>query len=295
MSTHPKALIFGATGAVATATALAASQHFPVVLAMRDPTKPLDPRIAHLPRVAADLTDAASVAHAAASTHATAVFLYVVSADLAPALAALHGTRVSRVVLLSSFGLQRYASAADAQEGNVIEAKHARAEVALAATGLPHTCVRPAYFASNVFQSAADMRRGEVLVPEGDPAWDFITPEDIGAVCAARLGAEGLETMPLAGPRRIRMTEAWEILKRETGLELKITKVPMQRWLETREGMPQPVRDALGEVFGRDWLGEPGVFETSSGNVRKYAGKEPMQFDEWVRIHKGEILAVVGK
>ena len=195
-------IVFGPTGHVGSAVALSAHAFgaAKVVLAMRDPTKPvpgLTPTAEAdssraFERVRADLLDAESVRAAAASTGATRAFVYLAHGSpdhMRAALEALKAGGVQFVVFLSTGNLRSAAGDEIEYLKTVPPSEltlwlHAQVEINLHEVfgrhGEGYVAVRSGFFARNAFWWKSAVPRGEVKLFAPELKMDWITPSDIG-------------------------------------------------------------------------------------------------------------------
>ena len=283
-----KVIIFGASGAVGKAAALEAHRRGAnVTLALRDVSKTIA-GLPDLPRVKADLTDPASIREAIRTSGATTAFVYTMD-GMEPTFEALKESGVDYVVLLSSWTI--YPDDVEkAATSHAIPAKHAKAEIALKASGLKYSAIRARYFASNlVFESAA-IKKGQVDILNPDGVNDYIAPEDIGTVSGAKLFSEP-EIVPIIGAKLLTEREAWKIIANELNCPIKINEVDYDEFVN---GHNIPRHFAVSLATGTTYPDEIKYPLELRGvgleNVRKYAGKDPMTFEEWVKIHRKEFL-----
>ncbi|KAF2734047.1 NAD(P)-binding protein [Polyplosphaeria fusca] len=298
MSTN--VLVFGATGAVGSATAIEAhNRGAHVHLALRDTSKPLhklsasDEKAGNYTRIAADLSDASSVTAAVKQSSATAAFVYTMHMApdaMASTFAALKDAGVTYVVLLSSFSVAEPASATDMS--SFIPGVHARAEMALQDSGLDAAMLRPAYFASNLFAYAQGVKKGrvEVFVPKA--VFDYVVPGDIGRVAGGLLvERKARGGLYLHGPQLRPVREAVGVLGRVVGREVEVEEIGEEAFKKSMGHLPGVVVDSLTvslkamqdkpvEVF---WSGHEEAVE----NIRRFGGAKPTTLEEWAEEVKG--------
>ncbi|KAL9107978.1 MAG: hypothetical protein Q9227_007193 [Pyrenula ochraceoflavens] len=314
------AIVFGPTGGVGsvvarTAHELGASK---VILAMRDPQKAIpslndleQQKIGAFERVQADLMQPETVRSAVEKTSAKNAFIYASfgSQDgMRGTIEALKSGGVDFVVMLSSFGVQ--GSAKDVQQSQLVPFAHARVEVNLEEVfGKGHfIAVRPCWFTSNIQWSTKQLVNGnkqvKILYPDVD--FDWICPEDIGGVSAALLvkgpsevkSADGQSTVVyLCGPQLLSQKEAASRFAKKAGMELNILGVDEEegKQMYVAGGMPEPVANYLvanqtKRVQGEYTLYEDPIYGEARGNVQRFTGKEPMQFDEWLDRHHAMLI-----
>ncbi len=311
-----KVIVFGPTGGVGSAAALAAQQRgAKVILAMRNPKKPvpgLSPeyeREAGFERVQADLAQPDTVHAAVSVTGAKRAFIYLVPnapGNMRSTVAALKSAGIEFVVFLSTFTIRSDQDLRSIPPDDAITWGHAQVEIALNDIFGPSgsVAVRPGYFATNTFRFKEMVRQGEVKIPYPDLKWDWITPWDIGAVSGALLvkGSQALEgvgkqtAVPILGPQFVSERDAVGIIGRVIGKEVKVTQVSREEGLEILRGrgIPESVAENLLSVMGKLAEGELLTPEYSPdnakavGSVLKYTGKEPTTLQEWAEENKQE-------
>ncbi|KAJ1559328.1 hypothetical protein HK405_011059 [Cladochytrium tenue] len=302
-------IVFGATGEVgkrAAATAAGPLHGLDVVLAVRNPDKPVDANIAHLRRLQADLADPASVERAAAAAGAVAAFVYVVfdAADgMAGVFRALRSAGVEHVVLLSSSSITHElqllgdgAGLADVPASEKIAYLHARAEAAaLAVPGLAVTALRPGSFASN---TAAAWRPqiqhyGRVALAYPDVPMAHIASADIGDVAAAALAvahpAAGSHTVvDLVGGSKVTSREAVAIVARALGREIAVDELSEAEYVQRFSAwVPAAALQVSMKLFRLLQEGQHD-FESPeyAKNVQTWAGHPAMTYADWLEANK---------
>tara|TARA_R110002003_G_scaffold45_20_gene3657 strand:- start:17586 stop:18497 length:912 start_codon:yes stop_codon:yes gene_type:complete len=299
MSSPKSVLVFGPTGGVGSSAAHTAHRlGVHVYLAMRDTNKSIpglsNPQDGYT-RVQADLSDPKSLTSAVHKSGAKAAFAYVLhqSPDpMASSFAALKDAGIEYVVLLSSYTVKGDPSAPE-NHLDFIGALHAKTEMALKESGLRYTALRPAFFNTNVFWNLADIKKGYVELLYPDIQFDFIAPSDIGIVAATVLIQQPQEShLLLCGPELLTQYQAYGIVGKVLGKEIKVKALSEQEWRDKLSYMPKPVLDTLAkgmrdshegvDAYKDEWYNE-GV-----GNLKKWTkgqggGKE---FGEWVAENK---------
>ncbi|KAJ4245984.1 hypothetical protein NW762_013728 [Fusarium torreyae] len=318
-SSTPKIIIFGAAGAVGRAAALEAeSRGAQVTLAMRDIDKPIPELIPEVEkqrnfkRIQADLSDPTSIQRAVSDSQATAAFTYILPSaqdGLLATFEAMKDAGITYVVLLSSYTIYQFGDAKSALEGsNAISALHAKAELALAKSGLPYTALRPMYFASNIktLEDWEIIRNGSLEVGYPDAAFDYVAPEDVGTIAGARLveppPSSGVHEVPICGPELVVQRDAWGIVSKTLGISFKIEELDVEglRGKFAKKGWPQPLVEA-NVVYvvnvARDplYIYPTELYQEGSTSHKRYTGKEPTKFSTWVERHKDELLSGEGR
>ncbi|KAL2813727.1 hypothetical protein BJX63DRAFT_213640 [Aspergillus granulosus] len=311
-----KVLVFGPTGGVGSIVARTAHSHgAKVFLAMRDTSKSIpglapteEQKSNRYERIQADLTQPDSVRAAASKTGATYAFIYAAlgaSPDHMRSTAeALRAGGIEHVVLLSSSAVQ--GNIRTIQPSNYIGYEHAQVEVSLEDVFGPqgYVAVRPAFFASNSFwwqkQIVEDK---EVKWAFPDLKFDFIAPEDIGAVCGTILaGAAGGEyegPVILFGPEEdLTVAGAIEVIANAIKQPVKVTKISLDEHVQTlvsKSGLPEPLANVLTSNFARlnerqATVDEP-LDPEIKANVERYLKRPAMRFVEWAERNKDKFEA----
>lgn len=304
MSSTQKAIVFGPTGAVGRTAALEARRRGAhVYLAMRDTSKAisgLNFLDTGYTRVQADLSDPASLTRAVEESSATTAFVYCLFTGhnhMASSFAALKDAGIKYVVLLSSFKVAQNARETDMDD--FVAAGHAKIEIALEESGLAYAAVRPAYFNSNVLWNLNEIKSGEVGLLYSDVKFDYLAPEDIGAVCGAILVEPSFQkpdrdrgrskAFYLCGPELLSQQHAHKILAQRLNREIKIKEISEKAWMEKYSYMPSPALEALLKGLRSSHEGYDmyeRMYENAVSNVKKYKEAEPMKFEEWVEANK---------
>lgn len=300
MPSSRSAIIFGAAGGVGSSVALYGQQEgLQINLAMRDTTKPIS-KLDGVPafRVHADLTDPESIKKAVSLTKAELAFVYVVHGSkdgMKSAFEALKESGIKFAVLLSSAGVEGNADKVPPSE--IVPYIHARAEISLNENfGENGVAVRPAHFASNALFSRNGVLEGEVKLPNPDGVCDWISPDDIGHVCALIL-ARGSTTrvVGLFGPEQLSIRNAFGLIGNATGKDIKITKLTKEQLVESSQAMGLS-KEAAAWFYDTlngpraDVRSTPGYTE-NVGNVQKWTGKPAIKFEQWVEENKGLFMA----
>ncbi|KAI3394090.1 hypothetical protein diail_3214 [Diaporthe ilicicola] len=311
---YDNVIVFGPTGAVGGASALEASKRGAKVwLAMRNTSKAINEipedveKAGKFERVQADLTDLASVEAAIKKSGAKAAYLYLIFGQpdhMRASLKALKDAGVEYVVFLSSVSVRPGKDLRSFTPERFIGYSHASVELTLEETGFPHvTVLRPAVFASNHYnmeldRSAKPLRTNIVYE---DALMDNIVPSDIGAVGGAVLverPSNGKEIIYLCGPELITLKEIWATIKRVTGRDdIDATPLGEEEWLaKMTQHVPLPVAKEvlLGQEECRDPEGmlSRSDFQQAVANIKKFSGREPTKFEDYVKAHKAEWQAV---
>ncbi|KAL6248841.1 hypothetical protein RBB50_003904 [Rhinocladiella similis] len=303
---YDNVIVFGPSGGVGSAAALYAhSLGAKVWLAMRDTTKAisgLTPEQEHqspgaFTRIQADLSDASSVANAVRQSGAKAAFTYASRDASAMQLAAkaMKDAGLEYVVLLSSSALQQISDLRAVERADFIPFMHAQAELAIEDAGLALTAVRPGYFASNPVNNELDRSQSPArvrLFRADHNLFDPVDPEDIGRVCGSVLvsrPSQGQkELVYVQGPEIMSNSDLWKTVLDVTGENIDIQNVNKEEYVQMMaKKMPMPVAQYLAGLQEQDGeRHDMALYEETRGNVKKYTGREPALFADYVARHK---------
>ncbi len=159
-----------------------------------------------------------------------------------------------------------------------------REELALEASGLRWSVVRPSWFAQNFTEgSFAEMVRAGVLaLPAGEGAEPFIDAEDIAAVAARLLVDPALDgrAYDLSGPEALTFEQAAKTLGTALGRELRYVDVDSRQWQEqaVAGGLPAQYAQFLAamlEGIGKGWDAH------LSDGVPTVLGRPARSFAQW--------------
>ena len=250
--------VSGNTGSVVASTLLAAKQ--PVRVIVRDAAKGAAWTARGAEVAIADVGDQAALAKALAGAKAAYVLLPPPAwgqgglvADRAAKIAAIAGAvraaRPGHVVLLSSVGANHAAGTGPIKDLRALE--HA-----LAATGVPSTFLRAAYFMDNWASMITGAVDGGALyygAPEG-LAFAQVATEDIGKTAAKLLveaAPAGTRVVELAGPKAYTTADAAAAIAKASGRPVKAVTVPIAGVVQAVVGMgaSQEFADGMGELI----------------------------------------------
>ncbi|KAF9774555.1 hypothetical protein IL306_007419 [Fusarium sp. DS 682] len=310
-----KAIIFGATGAVGRAAALEAqSRGAQVTLAMRNTRKPIPgftperERKRGFTHVQADLSDPKSVERAISGSGATVAFSYILfeaEDGLLKTYKAMKRAGITHVVLLSSFCVSENGGAKPSSEADeILAVVHGKAELALAESGIAYTVIRPAYFSSNIqmLEDWEEVKSGQLELAHPDAPFDYLAPEDVGALAGARIVEPpptlGELIITQCGPELMSQRKAWKVVSEGLDLDIAIKEISSDEHSEKlrERGFPEPmIKSAVERLadLARDptSLYKPDTYKEASMNFRKYTGRQPTTFAAWVGKHREELLA----
>lgn len=299
-------IVFGPTGNNGSVAAQTAHQNGAKVwLAMRDPSKaipgltPAAEKAGNYSRVQADLSKPDTVAAAVKTAGATRAFIYVAQGTpdyMKGTAEALKAAGVEFVVLLSSSTIG-HTPHADVPPSEFIPYTHARLEVTLDEVYGPdgYVAVRPGGFATNLLRQREGIRAGEVKMYGPGFKIDCITPVDLGGVIGTILAEgprDGQRKVFVYGPQILSQKQGLEIIGEVLGKEVKVSGIVAEEALAQylAKGAPKPMAEymirSLGdtdpELEDGSWLAH---YKEGMENVKKYTGKPPTGFREWVEAN----------
>ncbi|MGW2635426.1 NAD(P)H-binding protein [Streptomyces sp. NPDC001348] len=222
--------------------------------------------------VAADLGDPESLRPALEG--AEAVFLLVAGEDPQGLVGAVKAAGVRRLVLLSSQG---------AGTRPQVYAHAARFEAAVRESGPEWTVLRSGGLASNAFAWAEPVRlHRTAAAPFGDVGLPFVDPDDVAAVAAAVLRAEGAEhagaTYTLTGPAPTTPRERVAALATALGEPVRfVEQTREEAEAQMSAFMPPPVVAGTLALLGAPLPEEQQV----SPDMERVLGRAPRTFAQW--------------
>ena len=223
-----------------------------------------------------DWYDAATHAPALAGVDRVHVIPPAGRLDHAPHVAAFleaaRAARVARVVLMTARGV-------DVSDAIPLRQN----ELALQASGLPHTILRPSWFMQNFTEGAflpgAD---GVIAAPAGDGPTPFVDAEDIADVAVAALTGDGHagEVYELSGPEALTWARAAELLGAHAGRPLTFVDVDPDDWMAgaAGAGLPADYAGMMAQLFGAVRAGHEAPL---SDGIRRALGREPRSLAEF--------------
>jgi uncharacterized protein YbjT (DUF2867 family) len=170
-----------------------------------------------------------------------------------------------------------------------IQRSHAVLDDYLAASGVPHSILRPAVFDSTLVAQTAPSVRATGSWTGSAPAGriPFIDPTDVSRSALAVL--TGPETWhgdrDLTGPELLSYPDVARILAATLGTGVRYEPRPADdlRALLRGQGQPGP---AIEVALARDAATEAGENEHLSGHVERLTGRRPAPLAEYLRQHK---------
>jgi len=167
-------------------------------------------------------------------------------------------------------------------------ANHGKIEQALAASGVPHTLLRPNDFMQNSFGWAAMIQDdGRVYAPNADAQISSVDVRDIAAVAVAALTQEGHEgkTYELTGPEGLTRREQVAKVAAATGRDIELVPVSNEQARDSmlEAGYPEFAVGGLYELF--EHVYDPGYAAGLQPGVREATGEEPRSWEDFARDH----------
>ncbi len=228
--------------------------------------------------VAFDLGDPATFGPAL--NGAQRVFLYAATDELGPFLDAARAAGGPHVVLLSS------SSVVDQNAtSNPIAQHHHHLEDAIATSGLPHTFLRPGYFASNALRWAGSVRATRsVSLAYPEAVLDPIHELDIADVAVAALSGDGLigRAPVLTGPENLTQRQQVQTISSALGEPVDLVELtPDAARDQMAQALPLPIVDTLLRLLA----GAVGQGSELTDEVQTITGHPPHPFTDWAHDH----------
>lgn len=296
-------IVFGAAGAVASAAAARAKKlGANVWLSVRQAEIEALDTITELeeargyPRVIADLTEPSTIAEAVKKSCANTAFLYTIFAcqdGMRPIFKALKDAGITYVVLLSSYAVKDPPSSMKMTEGSSWH--HAQAEIALQSVGLDAAVLRPMYFCSNLFLVAHGAKHGVIQLFRPTTIFDFIVPDDIGAVAGGLLATrEYSGVMLLNGPELMTMENAFKVIAKARNNKIEIKSIDEATFKNNMAHLPNvDLHSLIANHIEYSTKPREELFPNhaaAADNLRKFGG-QATRLTEWAR--GGELLSMV--
>ena len=156
-------------------------------------------------------------------------------------------------------------------------------ELALAASGLEHTILRPSWFMQNFSEGAfAPDPAGIVAAPAGDGPTPFVDAEDIADVAVAALTGAGHagEVYELSGPEALTWAQALELLAVHAGRPLTFVDVEPDAWVAgaAGAGLPADYAGMMAMLFAAVRDGREAAL---SDGIQRALGRGPRSVAEF--------------
>jgi NAD(P)H dehydrogenase (quinone) len=167
-------------------------------------------------------------------------------------------------------------STSDRSRG-LVQRLHAEIESYLAASGVPHTSLRPALFQSTLLSFAPEIRDHGVWVSSAPTARNpFVHPEDVSDAALAALLNPGFQnkTYELMGPQLLTYREVADLFAAELGRPVRYVALPVaqHRMILMQRGLSPQLIDLL---LSRDEAGEAGENARLTDHVQALTGHPP--------------------
>jgi uncharacterized protein YbjT (DUF2867 family) len=279
-------LVTGASGTVGShVLRLLASGGTPVRAMTRDPARVPD-SLPGVEVVQADFDDPTSLVRALAGVDA--VFLLTAPPTPTPRhdLSMLETARaagVTRVVKLSAIGTGELDG-----DGGTVGVHHLEAELAVRASGIAWTVLRPSTFASNALWWADAISSGDPISNmTGTGTQGVVDSRDVAAVAVEALvsPAHSGRTYTLTGPDLLSVPGQAELLGRVLGLSVRTVDLALDaaRAQMLASGMDSVMVDVI--VTGSAWV-RAGHNAIITDDVADVLGRPPTSFEAWSRDHR---------
>ena len=160
------------------------------------------------------------------------------------------------------------------------------AERAVQGSGAEWTVVRPTWFQQNFAEESFlrdPVRRGEMVIPQGDGLEPFISAEDIADVAVAALTEDGHagQVYELSGPRLISWAEVAGAVARATERDITCRFVSRDEYVADAvgHGIPAEIAESVATLFG--WIAQGHNAHLSDG-VQRVLGREPRDLADYI-------------
>ena len=196
---------------------------------------------------------------------------------LDPVIQAARQQKVKRLVLMTAMGV----NFSD-------EIPLRKAELALEASGIPHTILRPNWFMQNFnsYWIGGILAQGKVLLNAGQAKVTFIDARDIAAVAAKTLLTDGPnQVFDLTGSESLDHAQAAKILSDVTGKSIVYESITAEAMLKGLTGAGLPVDYSQVLVAMLSGL-SAGHASHDTGAVKKILGRDPITFRKYAEDYR---------
>jgi uncharacterized protein YbjT (DUF2867 family) len=234
--------------------------------------------------VPSDFGDPATMQEAAKGTRSA--FLYTPEVSLSGPLAeAVVSAGVTHAVLLSSAAVAKVLN-----DDNPVARRHRAFEMAMAATGLDLTILRPDTFASNALQWAAPIRRDAIVrLPFPRAMRNPIHECDIAAAAVSALCDPLLHAgraYSLTGPEVLTQAEQVRAIAEVVGHDIVLRELSPQEalaeWTSGERALPPAVAQRLIDYLEKSVTVVPAL----SADLARVVGRPARTFSAWCRDHR---------
>lgn len=193
---------------------------------------------------------------------------------------------VGHVVLLSVAG---------AESNRLVP--HHRVEQHLARAGVPHTILRPGFFADNLLSSyARDIEQGRLYVPAGDGRVAFVDARDLGEVAAIVLtdpDAHAGAAYHLTGPRAVTFSDVAAVLSARLGRPVRYEPASLLGYWRHLRGQGMVRVQVLVQTVLHAGL-RRGDAEAVDPTLPRLLGRPSRTIEDYVRDHFAPAAASAG-
>ncbi|KAM0554026.1 hypothetical protein ACHAPJ_007101 [Fusarium lateritium] len=298
-----RVIIFGASGKVGSIAARTAHQHgAKVFLALRDINKPVpglsaeEEKSGGFERVTADLDRPDTVNAAIRHTGAKRAFFYAShssSGFMRETIEALKKSGIEFAVFLSSYTIT--GEPGDVQQEDLVPYLHAQVELNLEKTfgSNGYVAIRAGSFATNLLRYKQQILAGAVHLYSPNYRFDYVSPEDIGVVSGSILangGADCPNYVYVHGPKQMTQRDGIALIADGLEKDVRFEDANEEQELITLSSIGIPKHVACYII---NKLKDPSIAvpeqQLAKGreSIRKYASREPMSLDSWLRQNKG--------
>lgn len=168
---------------------------------------------------------------------------------------------------------------------------HHQAELALEASGLAWTHLRPSYFMQNILIQGAS---GVLALPFADRRVNLVDVRDIAAVAVAALTGPGHtgQVYDVTGPEALTFDEVAARLTAVTGRAFRyapLARAEFQAMLQ-QWGLPEFVATDLANEYGEIGDGHP-AFSTPRDTVLRLTGKAARSVEDFARDYTAQLTS----
>ncbi|KAF4964230.1 hypothetical protein FSARC_7827 [Fusarium sarcochroum] len=299
-------VIFGASGKVGSIAARTAHQNgVKVFLALRDINKPIpglsaeEERSGGFGRVTADLDRPDTVDAAIRHTGAKRAFFYAShssSGFMRETIKALKKSGIEFAVFLSSYTIT--GEPGDVQQEDLVAYLHAQVEMNLKEIFGSHeyVAIRPGSFATNLLRYKPQILSGTVHLYSPDYRFDYVAPEDIGAVCGSILAKGGTDCpnyVYVHGPKQMTQRYGIALIADTLERDVRFEDANEEQELITLSSIGIPKHVACYII---NKLKDPSIetpeqqLAEGRESIRRFAGREPMSLHSWLRQNKQSFM-----
>ncbi len=235
--------------------------------------------------VQADFAEPAALRHAFEGVHTLFLLLPLVPNKLElarNAVAAARAAGVKHIVRSSGAG-------ADPASPNALAALQGQIDAVVAASGIPHTFLRPMGFMQNwVTFAAGQVKAGTYHAPHGQGAQSLVDARDIADAAAAVLmnpAPHAGHAYTLTGGEALNDDQQLALIGQATGKPVRYVDVPEAAAEEAMKGMGMPPL-IVACFMGLNMAVKNGWAAEVTGDVQTLTGHAPRHFADFVAENK---------